>query len=484
MKVFVLPCLAAFCISGTVLAQIGPQPGTAQTSAPAQPPVVQMSPNNSSYLGSVSQGLATAGPIDLSLRDAIQRGLRTNLGILNSNQSSLNVRAQRRRVLSELLPNINANFTENYQRVNLAAEGFKLPANSPIQIPEVVTFQSVDTRANLTQSVFDLTRLRNLRSADASVRASRLDIEDSRDLVVQAVGNAYLLIISDGARVDSIKAQVDTSQTLFQRATDQRTAGTAPAIDQLRAEVQLRTDQQSLLAAQNQLAKDKISLARVIGLPPGQQFNLTDRLPFAPLDALTVEQALQQAYTNRADFKAAQEQVRAAELSRSASVAQYFPTVNFSGNFGDAGSDLANSHNVFGVTGAVQFNIFSGGRIKSEIEQADVAVQQQKDALGDLRGRIDQEVRSALLDLQSAADQVAVARRNVDLAHETLTQSRDRFTAGVTDNVEVVQAQQSVVTADANLINATYQHNLAKIELARSLGLAEQNLNKFVGGNK
>jgi outer membrane protein TolC len=136
------------------------------------------------------------------------------------------------------------------------------------------------------------------------------------------------------------------------------------------------------------------------------------------------------------------------------------------------------------VTGAVQFNIFSGGRIKSEIEQADVAVQQQKDALGDLRGRIDQEVRSALLDLQSAADQVAVARRNVDLAHETLTQSRDRFTAGVTDNVEVVQAQQSVVTADANLINATYQHNLAKIELARSLGLAEQNLNKFVGGNK
>ncbi len=480
----VYACLAMVASAGPMSAQLGPQPGTAQMSAPAQPPVVQMGANNSSYQGSVAQGQATAAPIDLSLRDAIQRGLKTNLGILNSAQSSVNVRAQRRRVLSELMPNVTGNFTENYQRVNLAAEGFKLPANSPVQIPEIVTFPSVDTRASLTQSVFDLTRLRNLRSADASVRASRLDIEDSRDLVVQAVGNAYLLIISDAARVDSIKAQVDTSQTLFQRATDQRTAGTAPAIDQLRAEVQLRTDQQSLLSAQNQLAKDKISLGRVIGLPPGQQFNLTDTLPFAPLDAMGTDQALQQAYANRADFKAAQEQLRAAELSRSAAVAQYYPTLNVSGNFGDAGSYLTSSHNVFGVTGAVQFNIFSGGRIKSEIEQADVALQQQKDAIGDLRGRIDQEVRSALLDLQSAADQVAVARRNVDLAHQTLTQSRDRFTAGVTDNVEVVQAQQSVVTADANLINATYQHNLAKIELARSLGLTEQNLTKFVGGNK
>ena len=469
-----------------LLAQFGPPAGASQAPQPTQPPVVDSAPATASFQGSVAEGQATSTPIDLSLRDAVQRGLKFNLGVLSSKQSSLNVRAQRLRVLSELLPNVTLNYSQSYNRINLAAEGFRvsLPPSSPFQIPQIVTFGVVDTRANLSQSVFDLSRLRNLRSADASVRAAELSIEDSRDLVVQAVGNAYLVIISDAARVFAAQGQIDTSQALFQRATDQRAAGTVPAIDQLRAEVQLRTDQQSLLVAQNQLAKDKIALGRVIGLPPGQQFNLTDTLPFAPLNAITVEEALRQAYANRPDYKAANERIRAAELARRAAVAEYYPTLNLNGSYGAAGVNLGNVENVFGVTGALQWNIFSGGRIKSEIQQADVSLQQQRDALGDLRGRIDQEVRAALLDLQSAADQVAVARRSVDLAHETLTQSRDRFSAGVTDNVEVVQAQQSVVTADSNLINANYQHNLAKIELARSLGLAEANLNKFMPGGK
>jgi outer membrane protein TolC len=202
-------------------------------------------------------------------------------------------------------------------------------------------------------------------------------------------------------------------------------------------------------------------------------------MPFSPLNGITTEDALRQAYANRADFKAAEEQVRAAEIARSASVAEYYPTVDLTGNFGDAGVNVGSSHNVWNVTGALNFTIFDGGRIRSDIEQADSTLRQRKNDLGDLRGQIDQQVRTALLDLQSAADQVAVAQRNQQLAHETLAQSRDRFTAGVTDNVEVVQAQQSVVTADVNLISATYQHNLAKIALARALGLAEQNLARF-----
>lgn len=432
--------------------------------------------------GSVAQGQAVPTPIDLSLTDAIQRGLRFNLGLLNSKEATNSARAQRLQVLSALLPNINGNFTDSYNRVNLVAEGFdfKLPPNSPIQIPLVVTYPSVDTRASLTQSVFSLQRLRNLRAADANILASQLSLQDTRDLVVQAVGNAYLLIISDQARIGTAKAQIETSQVLFQRAVDLHNAGTAPAIDQLRAEVQLRTDQQSLLVVQNQLEKDKIALGRVIGLPPGQQFQLSDPLPFSPLDVMTPEAALAQAFSNRADFKAAEARVHAAVISRQAAVAEYFPTFDLNGNFGDAGSYLTNSHNVFSVAGAVNFPIFSGGRIKADVEQADVTIRNRRNELGDLRGQIDQEVRTALLDLHSSADQVAVANRNVELAHETLTQSRDRFTAGVTDNVEVVQAQQSVVTADANLIDATYRHNQAKIELARGLGLTEQNVSRFL----
>ena len=432
--------------------------------------------------GSVPQGQATPNPIDLSLSDAIQRGLKFNLGLLNSTENSIDVRAQRLRALSQLLPNVNGNFTESYNRVNLAAEGFsfKLPANSPFSIPTIVTYPSVDTRGALSQSVFNLQKLRNLRAADVNVLAAKLSVQDTRDLVVQAVGNAYLLIISDQARIDTAKAQTDTSQVLFQRAVDLHNAGTAPAIDQLRAEVQLRTDQQSLLVAQNQLDKDKIGLGRVIGLPSGQQFHLSDRLPFAPLDAMTPEAALAQAFANRADFKAAEERVRAAVISRGAAVAEYYPTLDFTGNFGDAGSYLTASHNVFSVAGAVNFPIFTGGRIRADVEQADVTIRNRRNELGDLRGQIDQEVRTALLDLHSAADQFAVAQRNVQLAHETLTQSRDRFIAGVTDNVEVVQAQQAVVTADSNLIDATYRHNQAKIELARALGLAEQNVSRFL----
>lgn len=432
--------------------------------------------------GSVAQGTATPNPIDLSLSDAIQRGLKFNLGLLNSTETSNSVRVQRLSTLSALLPNVNGNLTDSYNRVNLVAEGFdfKLPPNTGFSIPLVVTYPSVQTQASLSQSVLNFQKVRNLRAADANVQAAQLSLQDSRDLVVEAVGNAYLLIIADLARIDTAKAQVDTSQVLFQRAQDLHNAGTAPAIDQLRAEVQLRTDQQSLLVAQNQMEKDKIALGRVIGLPPGQQFNLSDRLPFAPLDAMTPETALQQAFANRADFKAAEERVRAAVLARRAAVAEYYPTVDFNASFGDAGSYLTNSHNVFGVAGAVNFPIFNGGRIKADVQQTDVTIRDRQNELGDLRGQIDQQVRTALLDLHSAADQFAVAQRNVQLAHETLTQSRDRFGAGVTDNVEVVQAQQSVVTADSNLIDATYRHNQAKVALARALGMAEQNVDHFL----
>lgn len=479
-----LICVCIVC-AVPLAGQFGGAPAPT-TSAPARPPVLSGQSMNSGFGGSVPSAQAAGAPIDLSLRDAIQRGLKYNLGALTSVLTSNTVRAQRLGVLSALLPNVTGSYDQSFERINLAADGFRfhLPAGTPFQIPQIVTFGTVDTQANLSQSVLNLQKLRNLKSADASVRAAQLSVEDSRDLVVQSVGNSYLLIIADMARVDTVKAQVDTSQVLFQRASDQHAAGTAPAIDQLRAEVQLRSDQQSLLAAQNQLEKDKLELARVIGLPPGQQFHITDLLPFTPLQALSVDETLHQAYANRADMKAAQQQVLAAELARGAAVAEYYPTVDFSGNFGDAGVNLGSSHNIFGVTGALNFNIFSGGRIKSDIEQADATLQQRRNELADLRGQIDQQVRTALLDLQSAADQVAVAQRNVQLAHETLTQSRDRFTAGVTDNLEVVQAQQSVVSADANLINAAYQHNLAKIELARSIGLAEQNLNRFIGGKQ
>ncbi len=175
-------------------------------------------------------------------------------------------------------------------------------------------------------------------------------------------------------------------------------------------------------------------------------------------------------------------QVRAAETARQATQAQRYPTLSLTANYGDTGVNLGNSHGNFAVSGSLRFNIFDGGRIRADELQVDAVIKQRKDELADLQGKIDFEVRSALLDLKTAADQVAVAQDNLKLAGQTLTQARDRFTAGVTDNIEVVQAQDSVANANQSLISSTYAHNLAKVSLARAVGGTENTLKQFMGG--
>ena len=297
---------------------------------------------------------------------------------------------------------------------------------------------------------------------------------------MQAVANAYLQIIADASRVESIQAQVNTAEAIYNRAVDQKKAGTSPGIDVLRAQVELKTQQQRLLAQQNQFEKDKLALARVIGLAPGQAFDVADTVPFSPLNGLTQDEALRTALAQRPDYQSALRLVRSAQESLKAARAEWYPTVNLDGYYGDAGMSLNNSHGVFLMTGALNFNIFNGGRIRSDVEQAKAQLKQRSDELADLGGQIDYQVRAAFLDIQTAADQVAVAESNVQLANQTLEQSRDRFAAGVTDTVEVVQAQESVAAANDSIISARFAHNIAKVELARALGLAEQGIKKFI----
>ena len=307
-------------------------------------------------------------------------------------------------------------------------------------------------------------------------------MKDARDLVVQAVAAAYLQIIATSARVDATKVQVETAQALYERARDQHRAGTSPAIDELRSQVELKTQQQILLSLQNQVAKDKLTLARAIGLPSGQAFEISDKAPYKPLEGLGPNDALQRALSSRADYQSAQAQVRAAELAHRSVSDEWLPTATISANYDVVGPTFANSHGTFDLTGSIKMNIFDGGKRKADMLDADNTVRQKRQELANLQGQIDQDVRSALLDLNSAADQVAVAQSNVELANQTLTQARDRFAAGVTDNIEVVQAQESVSNAQQNLISSIYAHNLAKVALARALGATEANLKTFIGG--
>ncbi|MGC2818821.1 MAG: TolC family protein, partial [Candidatus Sulfotelmatobacter sp.] len=336
----------------------------------------------------------------------------------------------------------------------------------------------------VSQSIFNFRDIEQERAASERLKSAKYSYKDAREVVVLAVGNAYLLAIASAARIETADAQVSNAQALYHKASDQQKAGLTPAIDALRSQVELQTRQQQLIAARNDFAKQKLSLARIIGLPSGQEFVLTEKAPYQALTPLPIDVYLQRAYSSRSDYQAAQAQVRAAELAHRAAAAGRYPTVGVDANYGDIGVTPAQSNGTWQVNGGVNIPIFAGGKVHSDLLEADSQLKQARSQLGDLRGRIDYEVRSALLDLNSAADQVEVARSSVDLAEQTLTQSRDRFTAGVTDNLEVVQAQEAVAAAHESYIESLYAHNLAKVELARAIGDAEQGVERYLKGQQ
>lgn len=431
------------------------------------------------FHGSVATGAATSAPLKLTLQDAIDRALKANLGLLVRGSETSAARAERLRTLSALLPNVSAAVAETETQISLAVYGFHFAG-----VPSIVgPFSFTDARAFANAPVFDWTAFKNLKASAENARAAQLSVEDGRDLVVQSVASGYMTLLADSGRIDVTRTQVATADALAVLAKDQHQAGIIPAIDELRAQVELKTQQQRLVILQNQLAKDKLTLARAIGLPLGQDFDTADQAPYRPIENLNTSNLLSKAYEARADYRSGEAQLHSAEIARQASGAERLPTGFLSANYGDIGPTLASSHGTFTVTGTVSVNVFDGGRVRSDQASADAEIERRRNELADLRGKIDFEVRSALLDLNTAAEQVSLARDNLDLASQTLQQARDRLAAGVTDNLEVVQAQEAVAAANQDLINGMYVHNLAKVSLARAVGSTETSLKQFLGGN-
>jgi outer membrane protein TolC len=451
-----------------------PAPASVASPAAAQ--------GQSSFTGSVPSQLVP-GVLPVSLEDAINRGLKQNLGLLLSSQDVGSARGQRWQQLSALLPNLTTTSYVDKSQINLAEFGFSFSIPGA-NIPAIVgPFTYYDSRAYVTQSVFDWKAINNTHSASQNVKAAQYTLKDARDLVVLAVGYNYLQAIADEARIETAEAQVNTGQALYNQASDQLKAGTSPAIDELRAHVELQTRQQQLIQAKNDLAIQKLTVARVIGLAPGQEFDLTDKSPYEPLEGITVEDALKRAYASRSDFQAALATVSSEEYSRRAAHAGYYPSLSVSGDYGVAGtySNLF-THGVFDMRATLNIPIFQGGKVQGDVLVADAQLQQSRDRLESLRGQIDADVRTALLNLESSAQQVVVAKSNVGLADESLRQSRDRFAAGVTNTVEVVQAQEAVASAHENYISALYNYNYSKIALARAIGFAEEGVKQYFKG--
>jgi outer membrane protein TolC len=434
----------------------------------------------SPYSGSVPEGKATPEVLQLSFKDALERGLRNNLGLLLQSDNSLAARGAKWKELSDLLPHLSASATQSAAQIDFAALGFRF--NVP-GVPKVVgpigIFQS---GVFLSQSVFDYNAILRTRGAREDEKAAEHSLKNARELVVLAVGNAYLLTLSGAARVDTAQAEVETAQALYDKAFDQQKAGVSPAIDVLRARVELQMRQQELIVARNDYAKQKLQLGRVIGLPPGQEFTLTTQAPYEPLATAGIEEDLRRAYMSRPDYLAAVLQVRAAEARRRAATAEHYPSVDIAGDYGAAGVNVGISHGVFEIGATLNIPITAGGRTHANVLEAEASLREARQQLENLRGQIDYEVRTALLDLTAAADQVAVARSSVDLASQTLLQARDRFAAGVTDNLEVVEAQETSAAANETYISSLYAHNLAKIELAKAVGFAEEGVKQYLQG--
>jgi outer membrane protein TolC len=449
----------------------------AQTTSLAVTPPSGLAPAQGAFQGSVPSAAAANEPLPLSLDEALKRGLRYNLGAINSLQGSRQAQGESIAALSPLLPNLSGFLLEIDQQIDLAAFGFKfkVPPGTGFSIPTIVgPFNYFDLRGGLTQKLADIQALRTYQSSREARRAANLTEQDAREIVVYVVTAGYLQVIAELARVDSAKVQVASAQAIYQQALDRFTSGVSARIDMTRSQVELQTQQQRLTSEEAAYAKQKIALGRLIGLSPGQEFILTDALPYAPLENLTLEQAIDLASHNRSDLKAAEAQMHAAEFSRKAAVAERFPTLDFAADYGVIGINPATSHGTFSVEGQLRFPIWEGGRARGDIEEADASLQQRRAEYDDLRARVEADVRTAFLDLTAAAEQVGVAQSRRALAQDELQQARDRFASGVADTVEVVQAQEVVSSAEQAYIASLNAHNLAKASVARAAGQAEK----------
>ena len=439
------------------------------------------SAQNSVVTGSVPSGPAIDQVLRLTLHDAVNMALRYNLGAIESGQNAQIARGQRLLALSNLLPQVSAGASENVQQVNLGT--FGLNALRTQGIPPVVgpfSYSTVD--ASVSQTLFSFAFIQRLRAARTAEQAAQLSYQDILDVVTLTVGNAYLQIIEAGSRIQAQEAQVANAQALYDRAVDQVQAGTAPRIDATRTEVQLHTEEYNLSIARNNFAVTKLALGRAIGLPLGQQFELADTLPYSDITPLTVDDALNIAYKSRGDLRAALDSQKAAAQTLSAAKGERYPTVAANGDYGDLGPTFGHSHGEFAFQAGIRVPLFTGGRIQGDITQAEAELRQRKAEAENLRGQIDYDVRTAFLNLNAAKEQVVVARQNVALANENLGRSKDRFTSGVTDSVEVVQAEQALASANDQYITSLYDHNFAKLSLARALGVARTNYAQYLGG--
>jgi outer membrane protein TolC len=444
------------------------------------------------YFGSVTALPVTDEVLKLSLDDAVRRGLETNLGLKEAEAGEKYVHGEKQEALQEFLPTITLTGDTGVYQHNLAALGFgpgvfsKLGAlfpggKLPPGLSSITRDDLTEGMIHYKQTLFSGPVIAGYAAAGAAERSYHFAKMSARGEVVQQVASAYLHAIAAASEVDNARALEQADQVQFDNTHDEHVAGVASNLDELRARVQLQAQQQTLIAARNSLEKDLILLKREIGIDPGQKIALTDPAPYNELAAETPEEVRAVAYKNRQDYQNLQNQVIELKSLRNVYRSQRWPTLSFSGYWGVSDVSGVGTHGNFVAQGTLSVPLFREARLHGDVESAQANLDSINAQIADLRGHIDQQVRSALLDVAATQQLVQVARSNVDLASRELSDETERVNAGVDNNLPLVTAQASLASAQTNLVESLYQYNLSKLALARAAGIIELQYRVYLG---
>jgi outer membrane protein TolC len=425
---------------------------------------------------STHQSVPQTTPRRLTIQDAIALAVKNNLNVLVAGTQVDEAAGTRERRLSALLPHVSGDALANLQNRNLRAFGFSFPGTPLVVGP----FSNYDFRVFADQTLVDRRATHSLKASEQQQQAAKLTYQDTRDLVVREAAGLYLDAQSFAAEVQAAESRVETSRALEKLAKDQHQAGLATAVDVLRAQVQLARDRQTVLSSRNSYLTALLNLARFLGLSPGTPIEPADRLEFHRLEVPDLDQALHTSLEARADYRSLRSQRESMVEQQKASRSRYLPTFSVSGNFGALGRNFGEMPATGLIQGTLAVTLFDRDRSGEQKEIAS-RVQRLSDQLADLARGIEQELRKAALDLETAENQVAVAEAALELAQRELALSEDRFRNGVADNLEVVTAQSSLASAQDDRILALARHADARMALARALGATEKNYQTYLG---
>ena len=439
------------------------------------------------FYGSVTTQPATDDTLKLSLDEAVSLGLKNNLGLKEAENSEKLVHGEKNVALQEFLPTIILSGATGVYQHDLAALGFgpstiaKFGSKVPAGLSLITRDDLTTGQVSFSETLFSGPVIAAYKGAGAAERAAHFAKMSARGEVVQQVATAYLHAIAAASEVDNAKALEGQDQVQLDHAHDGHVAGTVANLDELRARVQLQSQQQSRILAENALEKDQILLKREIGVAPGQNIVLTDQAPYSELAAETPEEVRATAYKNRQDYQNLQNQAIEYKAIHAAYRSQRLPTLSFNGNYGTTTVTGVNTHGTFLAQGTLSIPLFREAKLCGDVEATAAQMDAINNQLADLRNHIDQQVRSALLDVDAAQQLVKVARSNVDLATRELSDETDRVSAGVDDNLPLVTAQASLASAQNNLVESLYQFNVAKLALARAAGVLETQYRDYIG---